>query len=144
LDDELATLEVKGREASAKEQIPDAELVEEVEPEGILVRVNLRPWAAVNRDARDTERLVIAVVASARRVRGSPEKIRRRLAAAVRWCRESLPREAIPLAELSARSRPAGYPALHHSPQYRQAYRPAYRVVLRKLLPELHASGRVA
>ena len=32
--------------------------------------------------------------------------------------------------------RKAGYPAVSHSPQYRECYHPAYRIILRRLLDE--------
>jgi hypothetical protein len=71
------------------------------------------------------------MVESARRVKGDPDQMKRRLAAAVRWCRMNLPRQAGELERMAVRAEELGFPAFHHSPAYARAYRPAYRVVLR-------------
>jgi len=126
----------------------EEELLEPIEPDGRLVRVNLRPMIfaqckAQNAKCRmqNVEWLVEALVESARRITGNPEQMRRRLAAAVRWCRENLPRQAAELERMAARAEESGYPAFHHSPAYSRAYRPAYRVILSDCLKP-RASGR--
>jgi hypothetical protein len=129
----------------------EEELVEEIDLRGRLVRVNLRPlvFAAEVRSQKPERRrqnlrgewLVGAMVDSARRVKGDPKQMKRRLAAAVRWCRRNLPRQAAELERLSGRAEASGFPALHHSPAYRRAYRPAYRVILGSCLRS-RASGR--
>jgi hypothetical protein len=115
--------------------------VEPVDPDGRLVRVNLRPLVAAQCKMPSAERrmqsvswLVEAMVESARRVKGNPELMKRRVAAAVRWCRNGLPRQAADLERLAAEAAASGYPAYHHSPTYARAYRPAYRVVLASCL----------
>jgi len=144
LTGEIAAMEVKGQKAKVRRQKADEELVEPIDPENRLVRVNLRPVLGEvkgqkakakrqNRGRADTGWLAEALVESARRVKGEPEQMRRRLAVAVRWCRENLPRRASELERIAAEAREAGYPALHHSPEYRRAYQPAYRVILRTL-----------
>jgi hypothetical protein len=120
----------------------DEESVETIEPEGRLVRVNLRPLVGEDaglkaEDGRTKSGAMAAVLLaealleSARSVKGSPGLMRRRLGSAVRWCRKNLPRQAAKLERLAAEAAEAGYPALHHSPAYRRAYLPAYRVILR-------------
>jgi hypothetical protein len=150
LREEMAALEVRSQEAKAKRQDPDEELLEAIEPGGRLVRVNLRPMLRMRdeggkrkgRDGgADAEWLTNALVESARRVRGNPEQMRRRLSAAVRWCRENLPRQAAELERMAARAEESGYPAFHHSPAYSRAYRPAYRVILSDCLNS-RVSGR--
>ena len=135
LRDEMAALEVlsskfKGRSRTESEFEP-------LDPRNQLVRVNLRPLAATQckvqgekRKTQDTGWLVEALVESGRRVKGDPEQMKRRLAAAVRWCRKNLPKQAVELERMAARAAESGYPALHHSPAYSRAYRPAYRVIL--------------
>ena len=108
----------------------DEDLLEPIDPENRLVRMNLRPLFGQG-GSTDTEWLVSAMVESARRVKGDPNQMKRRLAAAVRWCRMNLPRQAAELERMAVRAEDLGFPAFHHSPAYARAYRPAYRVVLR-------------
>jgi len=134
---EIAELEGKSQKAKAKRQNPDEEMFEPIDPGVRLVRMNLRPWVAAECRSQNAEGrrqncglLAEALVASARQVKDDPALMKRRLAAAVRWCRKNLPRQAAELARVAARAEESGYPALHHSPEYSRAYRPAYRVVL--------------
>ena len=94
LEGEMTALKGKDQELKAKGQNPDEELIEPIDPDERLVRVNLRPLIGDQfkvQDARhemqDTGWLVEALLESARRVKGDPEQMRRRLTAAVRWCR---------------------------------------------------------
>lgn len=137
LSDELWSLRVKGQEPRAKAQRSDEELIETIDPNDKLVRVNLRPMMKKGgrmRDEGGTENadwLADALVESSRLVRGDPRQMKQRLAAAVRWCRRYLPQQAAELERLAAEAEESGYPAFHHSPAYGRAYRPAYRAVLR-------------
>jgi hypothetical protein len=131
-------------------------LLEPIDPERILVRVNLRPLQKEERraksegrnrnqsegDATDVEWLAEALVESARRVKGDPEQMKRRLTAAVGWCRTDFPLRAVELARIAVEAGAAGFPALHHSPAYKRAYAPAYRVVLSDCLKRPRVSGR--
>lgn len=126
LEEETAALQV--RSPKYKGRMSESKL-ETVDPDGRLVRVNLRPLFGQG-GSTDMAWLVGAMVESARRVKGEPELMRRRLAAAVRWCRKNVPRQAAELEGIAARAEELGYPAFHHSPAYNHAYRPAYRVVL--------------
>jgi hypothetical protein len=117
--------------------------IEPIDPENRLVRVNLRPMLRMrdeggkrkNRMGRaDAAWLTNALMESARRVKGDPAQMKRRLGAAVRWCRKNLPRQAAELDRIAAQAEESGYPAFHHSPAYSRAYRPAYRVVLTSCL----------
>jgi len=144
LEGEMTALKGKDQELKAKGQNPDEELIEPIDPDERLVRVNLRPLIGDQfkvQDARhemqDTGWLVEALLESARRVKGDPEQMRRRLTAAVRWCRANLPLQAVELARIAVEARAAGFPALHHSPTYRRAYRPAYRVIGNDLVGQI-------
>jgi hypothetical protein len=132
----------------------EEDLLEPIDPGGRLLRVNLRPMfgeggrmrdeSGKRKDGRssaDVGWLVAALVESARRVKGDPAQMKRRLAAAVRWCRSNLPRQAAELELIAARTEESGFPAFHHSPAYARAYRPAYRVVLSDCL-KVRVSGR--
>jgi len=123
-------------------------VLEPLDPENRLVRVNLRPLVE-NRcriqgarcKTQDTGWLVEAMAESARRVEGDPRLMKRRLAAAVRWCRSRLPGDATELERIAVQAEQSGYPAFHHSSAYARAYRPAYRVVLSDCLKR-RALGR--
>ena len=137
LENELTDLEARSQEPKVKAQQSDEELLEAIDPDGRLVRVNLRPLSArrckvqgARCKMQNVEWLVDALVESARRVKGDRVQMKRRLAAAVRWCRTNLPRQAAELEQMVARAGESGYPAFHHSPAYSRAYRPAYRVIL--------------
>jgi len=109
-------------------------LLDPLDHEPPLVRLNLRPYVAAG---HDPERLLDAFVATANRVRGSREAMRDRLIEAVAVLREGGRAQlADGLEEVSRTAAAGGYPAAHHSGTYRAAYRPAYRVVLRTLLDE--------
>ena len=136
---ELAALQV--RSPKDKGRMSESKL-ETVDPVGRLVRVNLRPLFGQG-GSTDTEWLVSAMVESAWRVKGDPEQMKRRLAAAVRWCRTNLPRQAAELERMAAWTEESGFPAFHHSSAYTKAYRPAYRVILTSCLsPDLGVNHR--
>uniref|UniRef100_A0A7C4GE85 Uncharacterized protein n=1 Tax=candidate division WOR-3 bacterium TaxID=2052148 RepID=A0A7C4GE85_UNCW3 len=113
----------------------EEEVVEEpVDPSGVLVRVNLRPFVGNN---RAVERLAAAMVQSAAEVRPDPAALAERLAGAVAWLRSRQPGLADQLERVAAEARVQGYPARHHSQLFRLNYRPAYRVVLSRFLPDI-------
>ena len=141
LTGEIAALEVKGQKSKVRRQEAVEELIEPIDPGGELVRVNLRPLVAAKCRMQIAEckmqnagGLAEALVESARRVKGDPEQMRRRLSAAVRWCRKNLPSQVTELERITAEAREAGFPAFHHSPAYARAYQPAYRVIRRTCL----------
>jgi len=148
LGDEMAALKVKGQEPKAKRHNLDEELLEPIVPDGRLVRVNLRPLAANRCNVQGARCkmehagwLAEAMVKSALQVKGDPARMKRRLAAAARWCRKNLPGQSADLELMAARAQESGSPAFHHSPAYPRAYRPAYRVILNDCLKP-HVSGR--
>jgi hypothetical protein len=139
LKDELQELanQVKGQGARVTSRSPVEGLIEEIDPRGKLVRVNLGSMVAAQSrmqaaecNMQNVSWVAEAMVESARRVRGTPERMKRRLAAAVSWCEGNLPGEAAALKRLAVTAAESGYQAIHHSLAYRRAYRPAYRVVL--------------
>ena len=146
---ELAELEVKSQKPKAKRQESDEALFEPIDPDGRLVRVNLRALLGEGermkdeggKGSADAKWLAEALVESARQVKGDPEQMKRRLSAAVRWCRTNLPRQAAELERMAAQAEESCYPAIHHSSAYAKAYRPAYRVILSDCL-KVRVSGR--
>lgn len=93
----------------------------------ILVRVNLRPFVA---NAFDTGELIESFVATANAIRGDPKQMGIALELVVGWLRSDNKKDlAQELQTLGREMEKQGYPAVHHSAEYRQAYSPAYRVV---------------
>lgn len=104
----------------------DELLYEPVRPDGRLLRVHLRPFKA---HGGDPDRLLAACFAAARMPWGAPSEL-----AAV-WTDVAQARRAGRWPQLgvvtafSAWLAASGYPAVHHSAQYREVYRPAYRLI---------------
>jgi len=114
---------------------PDAAepLTEPCDPNGVLLRVNLRPFKARGGSAAALAR---AFVQTAEDFEPNPAVLAQLL--------EKLGSADLgnPAAEAELRAfRPMvlqlDYPALSHSDAYREAYHPAYRVVLARLVPGL-------
>ena len=122
--DELAGLEPDDSEG----------FVEQIDPTGGLVRVNLRPLVGIPKAA---ESLAEALFESAAAVRPEPHVLKTRLDAAVDWLRGVHPVLAEELELAAGKAQTQGFPAGHHSLVYRLNYRPAYRVVLSRFLPEI-------
>jgi hypothetical protein len=103
-----------------------------------LVRVNLRPLVAGMGDAND---LLDAFVATVAKVKGDPRELAVRLRRA-RALLAELGRQgdADALGCLTAELGAQGFPAVHHSEQYKREYLPAYRVVLAPLLRALQTA----
>jgi len=110
---------------------PDESLLEPLDPEGTVVRVHLRPFAAqgLSRDS-----LVTVMMETARTVRGDTTVFLGRWRAFRDLIKEN--RVPVPMGDYEAvdeYARERRYPALHHSDDYRGAYKPAYRVVRKDL-----------
>lgn len=127
LEEELAELKAGGG--------PEA-LCEPIAPEGRMLRVHLRPYAARGLAA---ELLLRAFVRTAREryVRGGEAaRLEEGWEEALRLAEEGrLPFDAGALRAWGAEMRGSGYPAVHHSEVYVRAYQPAYRVVAAEFLP---------
>lgn len=100
-----------------------------LDPDGRVLRVNLRPYMA---RGGDQEMLLWVFVESARRFRADKSQF----LAAWRSLGKRLERRrvggitAVAWQRLDARCAGMGYPAIEHSEEYIRAYAPAYRVVL--------------
>ena len=104
-------------------------LIEDVSPDGSVIRVNLRPFKAQNLDAT---KLADVMLESAKKFRPDREQFERWWdAAADAALRRTLPFDAAKLSAFGAMRNLEDYPAVHHSEIYAARYRPAYRVVLR-------------
>ncbi len=108
-------------------------LVEQVSPDWITVRVNLRPYKA---RGGDVEKLFQSMLRSAQQFRQDPASLER-------WGREiidesefgTIPVDKTTLREFFDEMKAAGYPAKHHSETYETLYSPSYRVLMRELVP---------
>lgn len=108
-------------------------LTEPLSPDGALVRVNLR--AFIQQDG-EVDLLLAAFVATAARHEGSKDRLRSYWSDVEAMAGEgALAFDLDQLREFFSDMQSRGFPAVHHSPQYRDTYHPAYRVVLIELLP---------
>ena len=124
--DEQACLNYLRREYADLEKDPTAPMYEDI-GNGI-VRVNL---AAVREEA--LEQLGQDFIASAAKHKGTLDSFLNKLGVLHKLTTAGV--FSFDLDALNAylsKYKAAGYPAVTHSPEYRQAYNPAYRVILRR------------
>lgn len=103
-----------------------------LDPEGRVLRVNLRPY----RDAKgDSDMLAAAIYLSAERFKPNKDAFRRLWRELGRKLRDGAHGVLTYGAwrKLESKTRPQGYPAIDHSAAYLAAYKPAYRVVASEL-----------
>lgn len=112
-------------------------LLEPVDFEAGLVRVNLRPYQT---RAGNPAQLARALARTARQVSGTRAQLEQRLKLTLRWLKQYEPETAVAFQRLVMQAEKQGYPVMRHSAEYRRKYRPAYRVVLRKLVVALPCS----
>jgi ubiquinone/menaquinone biosynthesis C-methylase UbiE len=106
-------------------------LIDPLDRDGRLVRLNLRPYARVARNVAD---LMPALVETARQVQGTPRLMAERMKLMVDWVEEAYPFLGPTVLQLGAQLAREGYPPRRHSREFMGNYHPAYRVVLRKLI----------
>ena len=114
---------------------PEEPLLDRISPDGRLARVHLRPYLAAR---HDPAALADAFVRSTQVCPPAPDKL-------VKFCgclgdladAGGIPYTRAEVTEYFDAIAAQGYPAVRHSPAYREAYRPAYRVVAIELLPNL-------
>jgi hypothetical protein len=107
---------------------------EPLDPDGILVRVNLDPLRGV---MNATDLVIPVLMRTAEMIPGGPVVMEERLAEAVIWCRDNLSEQADPLIAIAEETRGKDYPPRHHSKVYQVAYKPAYRVLSAELWKEV-------
>ena len=124
--DEQACLNYLRREYADLEKDPTVPLYEDI-GNGI-VRVNL---AAVREEA--LEQLGQDFIASAAKHKGTLDSFLNKLEVLISLTADGVfTFDADALNAYLSEYKAAGYPAVSHSPEYRQAYNPAYRVILRR------------
>ncbi|MBI4880363.1 MAG: hypothetical protein HY812_11995 [Planctomycetes bacterium] len=134
LDEEIAQLEDAPSEG--------VEVIEILDPQANLARVNLRPYLLSGGRAQDLAR---AVARTAHVFRGDEAAFHASLKAAV----EIVPRLVVSftakdLAACIEDMEKKGYPAGVHSERYALTYEPAYRIVLLEYLTDRDYGGRHA
>lgn len=121
------------REVAALAGAPIEPLMEAISPGGRILRVHLRPFVAAE---GDPERLLQAFVRTANEYKGSVSELKRYWALIVELSTEGeIPFHQDDLRRFIDGMEDAGFPAIHHSAQYRAAYQPSYRVVAGEVLP---------
>ena len=124
--DEEACLNYLRREYADLEKDPTVPLYEDI-GNGI-VRVNL---GAVREEA--LEQLGQDFIASAAKHKGTLDSFLNKLEVLISLTADGVfTFDADALNAYLSEYKAAGYPAVSHSPEYRQAYNPAYRVILRR------------
>ena len=124
--DEQACLNYLRREYASVEKGPTVPLYEDI-GNGII-RVNL---AAVKPE--DLEQLGRAFIDSAAKHKGTMDRFLNKLEVLRKLTAEGVfTFDTNALSSYLTKYKAAGYPAVSHSPEYRQAYNPAYRVILRR------------
>ena len=122
--DEQACLNNLRQEYASAEKDPTAALYEDI-GNGI-VRVNL---AAVKPE--DLEQLGKAFIDSAAKHKGTMDRFLNKLEVLRKLANEGVFNfDTNALSSYLTEYKAAGYPAVSHSPEYRQAYKPAYRIIL--------------
>ena len=102
-------------------------LIENISVSGELVRINLRPF---KKSGRSVEKLFEIMIRSAKETNGDLEKF------LTQWgefkqavINGRLKFNIQELEKFDQKVKAENYPAVHHSPEYREANKPAYRVV---------------
>jgi hypothetical protein len=113
-------------ELAAVSPTADEPLYEPVRADGRLFRVNLRPFKACG---GDPDRLSDACLEAAKARWDRPNDLRAAWAAVAAACQGGRWAHLREAAAFSTWLDAQGYPAVHHSPRYREAYRPAYRLI---------------
>ena len=113
---------------------PGEPRVVKLDPEGRMLRVNLRPYRA---SGGESEMLLAVFVASAKQFRPKKDRfvvVWRQLGDHLKQHREgNLTYPA--WRRLDGQTKKLGYPAIDHSAAYERSAKPAYRVILAELWP---------
>jgi len=107
-------------------------LIDPLDEDWRLVRLNLRPYVRVARDVAD---LAPVMAETARVVKGTPQLMTERVKLTARWLEQRVPGQSDTLRRMGVLLALDDFPQIHHSEGFRQQYHPAYRVVLKALIP---------
>jgi len=115
-------------------------LLERVRPDGLLLRINLRPFKS---GKGDLESLIGACLSASGQQWGDVEELRSAWNTFCGLCSEGR-WPGFGLASVSAFSvwlEAQGYPAVHHSPAYNSLYQPSYRLTAKTALSVLPSAS---
>ena len=115
------------KEMESVEETNNEPLIENISVSGELVRINLRPF---KKSGGSVEKLFEIMIRSAKETNGDLEKF------LTQWgefkqavINGRLKFNIQELEKFDRKVKAENYPAVHHSPEYREANKPAYRVV---------------
>lgn len=110
---------------------PAERLLEPVRPDGVLFRLNLRPYKARQ---EGIGQLIPYLLETANVVTGTKSQLQSMWAEFTRLCREGqIPQfDAASIDQFNRWLEGIDYPALHHSESYGRLYKPAYRLIAGK------------
>ena len=121
------------RELASIQASAEEPLLEEISPNGEVVRLNLRPFKARHGDHRT---LFQAMMQTAHAFQKSPERLEQYWRDLEQMAKSgTIAFDATALQSFSREMRKKGFPAVHHSAVYAEKYAPAYRVILKKYSP---------
>lgn len=121
------------RESASRARIGLHEnLIDPLDADWRLVRLNLRPYARVARDVAD---LVPVMVETARAVSGTSRMMTEQVKLTARRLERRIPDLSNTLRRMGVLLALEDFPLIHHSEGFERQYRPAYRVVLKDLIP---------
>lgn len=104
-------------------QVPE---IEPLDPEGLLIRINLAPIA----HSQEKQRLLLeALIQTCHTFSPKPELLPARIGIALNWCQEYMPNQVEQL-KLLVQNQPS---PPRHSEVYLKNYNPSYRVILSRL-----------
>lgn len=107
-------------------------LIEQLSPDGNLVRINLRPFIKAGDNPAE---LLNAFISTANKFSGSTNTLAEYIVDAKKMiARKEIPIDENIFSSLTEELERNGFPAIHHSLTYEKLYKPAYRVVDRKYL----------
>jgi len=126
--DEIAFKERVQAESAPLDARQTGRLFEPVRPDGLLVRVNLRPFKFRN---GDLESLVAACLSAGRQEWGELGELKLAWDTFCGFCQEGRWVGFGPnsVSEFSIWLEAREYPAVHHSPAYLSCYQPSYRLI---------------
>ena len=110
-------------------------LIDEISPDGQIVRIHLKPF--IN-SGGDPEILLEAFIRTANEFKGSIEKLKQNWKDIERLSESGeLNFKAKELRSFFSLMESSGFPAVHHSPIYREAYHPHYRIISREYVHQI-------
>ena len=125
-----SVIEWMNEEVRGLEDYDDSDMIEEIDPDSVLVRVNLRLFL---KSSGNTDKLCEAFMQTANSFKPEPSRIEKYLNDILELAEtEKIGISRIELDTFFKNMILKGFPAAHHSEIYRANYKPAYRVIWRE------------